>query len=108
MSAPSQSNLTSRVAVRWYQLAMAVLDLALLGSPEPRRHAMTQSRSRRTRPLLVVLGAVAVTAGHALPAAAAVNSAQAADAGVVAEWNAIAERTIFTEAATPIPASTLY
>ena len=71
---------------------------------------------RRIRSLLVLVVAVAVATAvtgaagvaAASPSAAARNSHVAADAGVITEWNAIAERTIFTEAGTPIPPSALY
>ncbi|TCO23290.1 hypothetical protein EV652_109115 [Kribbella steppae] len=55
----------------------------------------------------------AVTVAGLLTSAVAVPSSQAtgtrhADPAVITTWNAIAERTIFAENATPIPASGLY
>lgn len=49
----------------------------------------------------LVTSVVAPSAGQASPATAS-------DPAVLAEWNAIAARTILTENATPIPASALY
>lgn len=56
--------------------------------------------------------ALVATAGVLTPTAAAVSAEAAptvsADPAVITEWNAIAERTIFAENETPVPASNLY
>ncbi len=54
--------------------------------------------------------ALLATAGVLTPTslAAASTTEVAADSSVITEWNAIAERTIFAENETPVPASNLY
>ena len=50
---------------------------------------------------LGIVSAAAPSTGHAVPPVSK-------DAAVVTEWSAIAQRTIFTENATPVPVSSLY
>jgi hypothetical protein len=68
---------------------------------------MASRSRRRARSLLILAATVVVTSGVTGPAAAG-SGAPAVDPAVVTEWNVIAERTIFTEAVTPIPPSPLY
>ena len=55
---------------------------------------------------LVATVCVASSTGVSAPSQA--DPRVAADPAVIREWNAIATRTIFTENATPVPASGLY
>jgi hypothetical protein len=55
---------------------------------------------------LLTTACLVTSAGVASPGQA--SHAVVSDPAVIAEWNAIAVRTIFTENATPIPASALY
>lgn len=68
---------------------------------------MASRSRRRARSLLILAATVVVTSGVAAPAAAG-GGAPAADPAVVTEWNVIAQRTVFTEGATPVPSSPLY
>jgi hypothetical protein len=56
--------------------------------------------------LAAVLGIIAPTAAVAEPVEESHHSSS--KASVITDWNAIAERTIFAENATPVPASSLY
>ena len=61
-----------------------------------------------TRMGRAVIVAACVVATLAVPSTANATPPVARDATVIAEWNAIAQRTIFTENVTPVPASPLY
>src|ERR1700712_5519113 len=65
----------------------------------------------RTRRFLCITVVAVAGAGAPLtfvPSAGAVQTHRPADPGVITEWNAIANRTVFTENLTPIPSSSVY
>ncbi|MET0887259.1 MAG: hypothetical protein ABWX92_12495 [Mycetocola sp.] len=63
---------------------------------------------KSTRVLLLAIIATAGVLAPAVNAPADAHPQDAASPAVITEWNAIADRTIFAENATPVPASTLY
>lgn len=58
--------------------------------------------------ILATVATVGVVTPVTVDTVAEAKPSAAADPAVITEWNAIAERTIFTENATPVPSSTLY
>lgn len=59
------------------------------------------------RTAFLVIAAAGLT-GSGLAPAASTSTSPVANPAVISDWNAIAQRTIFTEGLTPVPRSTLY